>query len=337
MNKTISKHAQEASNSSRPSLYGAAKETTENPAAFSILKGIEPQRQRPRVRLHMAWAAPLMALAAVVLVAALNNGFDQLASFETPSIPDSIKETRKDAAPAATPPVATSGTAEPALQPAVEPAVATIISEENKTGALTGAMAAADSGETTEIPAQEPRQTTVQTTEVVAVTAAAALAAPKIDSATTPANAQTQREEQGKLSASRERPAARRDDAAVADARGAESKKKTGKDKDVDLIAALLTHVSSGSKAPVSEAQKKATSNSPTVQRSSLGTGSKREQKTSANRDVVTAAPGESTESLVKRCKALGFFEGELCRLRICSGMWGKDAACPSNTPHQVD
>lgn len=337
MNKTISKHAQEASIPSRPSLYGAAKETSENAAAFSILKGIEPQRQRPRVRLHMAWAAPLMALAAVVLVAALNNGFDQLASFETPSIPDSIKETRKDAAPAATPPVATSGTAEPALQPAVEPAVATIISEENKTGLPVAATVAADSGATAEMPAQEPGRTTVQTTEVVAVTTAAALVAPKIASAMTPASTQPQREEQGKLGASRERPAARRDDAAVADARGVASKKNTGKDKDVDLIAALLTHVSSGAKAPVSEKPKKATSNSPTVRTSSLGGSSKLEQKTSANRDVVIAGPGESTESLVKRCKALGFFDGELCRLRICSGMWGKDAACPSNTPSQVD
>jgi hypothetical protein len=41
-------------------------------------------------------------------------------------------------------------------------------------------------------------------------------------------------------------------------------------------------------------------------------------------------AQGETTEALVKRCLALGFLEGQLCRIRICSGLWGKDSACPS-------
>lgn len=332
MNKTTSKQAQEASISRRPSLYGAAKGTSENAATFSILKGIESSRRRPNPKLRMAWAAPLMALGAVVLVAALNNGFDQLASFETPLISDSIKAARKDEAPTSTIPVVASGTAELA----VEPAVAKIISDENKPGQLSIAMVSADSGATAQTPAQEPSPATVQAPDA-AVTAAATVAAPKIATLTAPANAQAQRKEQAKPSFSRERPAARRDDVAVADANGATSKKNTGKDKDVDLIAALLTHVSSGAKAPSSEAPKKVTTSPPAVRTSSLGTNAKREQKTAANRDIVTAGPSESTESLVKRCKALGFFEGELCRLRICSGMWGKDAACPFTTSNQVD
>jgi hypothetical protein len=46
-------------------------------------------------------------------------------------------------------------------------------------------------------------------------------------------------------------------------------------------------------------------------------------------RDIVVPAPGELTESLVKRCRRLGLIEGELCRVRICSGIWGRDPACP--------
>ena len=47
------------------------------------------------------------------------------------------------------------------------------------------------------------------------------------------------------------------------------------------------------------------------------------------NRDIVVRTAGQSTEALVKRCRALGLLEGELCRVRICSGLWGSDPACP--------
>ena len=49
-----------------------------------------------------------------------------------------------------------------------------------------------------------------------------------------------------------------------------------------------------------------------------------------ANPDVVIRTQADTTESLVKRCGTLGLLEGHLCRARICSGLWGKDAACPS-------
>lgn len=53
-------------------------------------------------------------------------------------------------------------------------------------------------------------------------------------------------------------------------------------------------------------------------------------------RDVVTRESSVSTGELVRRCKTLGFFEGMLCRIRVCSNQWGKDPACPqSSAPAQ--
>ncbi|HZW11672.1 MAG TPA: hypothetical protein VFF81_00580 [Noviherbaspirillum sp.] len=326
MNKTISNQAQAANSSSRPSLYAGVHGTPENAATFSILKGIEPHCSRPKLRLRMAWAAPLMALAAVILVAALNNGFDQLASFETPSIPESFQDARMAAASAPT-------TSPVAPEAASEPAVATIVSEESKPEWQPSAAVASEPGPAKEMPVQEPKTTN----DAVVAAAVPTLDAPKAASAMTPASARNDGGEQGKASASRDRPSMRKENPAVADAKEQATKKSTGKDKDVDLIAALLTHVSSGSKVTASDGQKKANASSPAVRTSLVGAGGKREQKDGVNRDVVIASPGETTESLVKRCKSLGFFEGELCRLRICSGMWGKDAACPSTTVKEID
>jgi hypothetical protein len=55
------------------------------------------------------------------------------------------------------------------------------------------------------------------------------------------------------------------------------------------------------------------------------------------NRDIVLRTSGESTNSLLKKCDALGFFEGQLCRLRICSGLWGKEDACPAGVMVERD
>jgi hypothetical protein len=54
------------------------------------------------------------------------------------------------------------------------------------------------------------------------------------------------------------------------------------------------------------------------------------EKRAEFNREIVVRAPGESTQSLVNRCRALGLIEGELCRVRICTGIWGIDPACPA-------
>lgn len=46
------------------------------------------------------------------------------------------------------------------------------------------------------------------------------------------------------------------------------------------------------------------------------------------SRDVVERRDGDSTATLLARCKQLGLIEGMLCRSRICSGRWEADAAC---------
>jgi hypothetical protein len=104
-------------------------------------------------------------------------------------------------------------------------------------------------------------------------------------------------------------------------------------DADVDLIAALLSRVQNKTSKPgnVSAVEKPAQAITATEARSpelhaSLGSRT-------ANSDVVIRTQADTTESLVKRCGALGFIEGQFCRARICSGLWGKDAACPLSSP----
>lgn len=51
----------------------------------------------------------------------------------------------------------------------------------------------------------------------------------------------------------------------------------------------------------------------------------------STNQDIVERKPGESTASLLKRCKKLGSLEGSLCSERICSGHWKNDPDCAAH------
>ncbi len=114
----------------------------------------------------------------------------------------------------------------------------------------------------------------------------------------------------------------------------ASSAKSNTKDGDVDLIAALLSQVSRPNTTDKNVPRKSTETPSAKV-RSAVGESSsaKREKYGESNRDIVVArTSNESTEALVKRCRALGFFEGELCRMRICSGRWGTDPACPGNS-----
>lgn len=93
------------------------------------------------------------------------------------------------------------------------------------------------------------------------------------------------------------------------------------KDRDVALLEALIAHAA---EQPVraSESPKKSAKNTPPPASATLA-------KTGENsRDFVERKPGDSTESLLVRCKQLGFFEGGLCRWRMCSGRWDTDAAC---------
>jgi hypothetical protein len=100
-------------------------------------------------------------------------------------------------------------------------------------------------------------------------------------------------------------------------------------DRDVDLIAALLTRVSSADAAekPAKSAVSPKSRNVPTRQKNSPVTSSGEKP----NPALVLNPVHESLGTLVRRCRTRGLVEGELCRLRVCSGSWGKDAACPAS------
>ena len=103
------------------------------------------------------------------------------------------------------------------------------------------------------------------------------------------------------------------------------SPRQKGKDKDVELIAALLSHVSQPDTTTKEPGQKKL------MAVTSAQTSPVAEKEPGINRDVVVWSRGDSAESLVKRCQELGFIERELCRMRICSDLWGKTPACPTS------
>jgi hypothetical protein len=100
---------------------------------------------------------------------------------------------------------------------------------------------------------------------------------------------------------------------------------KTTKDGDVDLIAALIARVTPPD-TNVKDSKPGVTVTPPAKQPASQP----KHKSTDPGRDVIAKTNEESTENLVKRCKTLGFFEGELCRVRICSKLWGVDPACPA-------
>ncbi|MEO5794779.1 MAG: hypothetical protein ABIP34_07125 [Rhodoferax sp.] len=82
-------------------------------------------------------------------------------------------------------------------------------------------------------------------------------------------------------------------------------------DNDVDLISALVAH----------------TENQP-IPESTAPPQSRKAASARVNQDIVERQHGDSTVSLLKRCKRLGGTEAKLCHRRICSGASSNDAAC---------
>lgn len=95
-------------------------------------------------------------------------------------------------------------------------------------------------------------------------------------------------------------------------------------DSDVDLLEAVVAHVSGRSTGVAKPAAK---SVKPVSGRSAA----------SDKPDVVPHTGVDKTADgvgeLVQRCQAIGGIEGLLCRNRVCDGHWGSDAACPANRP----
>lgn len=103
----------------------------------------------------------------------------------------------------------------------------------------------------------------------------------------------------------------------------------SGKDSDVDLIAALVSHVSRGNNSGKENRKRSAKATAD----ARAAASARKDRRTDPGHDIVVRNDGDSTETLVKRCRALGLIEGELCRVRICSGRWGIDPACPGAVP----
>ncbi|UIN21231.1 hypothetical protein [Herbaspirillum frisingense] len=109
-----------------------------------------------------------------------------------------------------------------------------------------------------------------------------------------------------------------------------EKKKKPAKaqpkhDSDVDLIKALVARTPEADKK--GQARESA-SGAPARKLAQNDAAAAAKHTGGRNVDVVERSGKESTESLLQRCHALGFIEGEFCRWRICSGRWDSDAAC---------
>lgn len=117
-----------------------------------------------------------------------------------------------------------------------------------------------------------------------------------------------------------------------------EKKKKTAKaeirnDSDVDLIKALVARSGEVEKKRSNAATNNASGGNGAnadgaAQKSAQAHAGATKSKEARNVDVVERRNGESTASLLQRCHALGFVEGEFCRWRICSGRWDSDPAC---------
>jgi hypothetical protein len=94
-------------------------------------------------------------------------------------------------------------------------------------------------------------------------------------------------------------------------------------DRDASLLAALAAY---GEGRPAKDINKEVAPIAKPVSKTPAKAGKGEFDPTQG---VVTREPRLSTGELVRRCKTLGFFEGLLCRMRVCSNLWGKDPACP--------
>jgi hypothetical protein len=105
-------------------------------------------------------------------------------------------------------------------------------------------------------------------------------------------------------------------------------------DKDVNLLAALIQHNSGvvGTSGPMPRTPAIGKTSASLLPKTnaldSPAPGKMARVSSAPAREVVERQGSESTTALLQRCGALGFIEGELCRVRICSGLWDTDAAC---------
>lgn len=120
---------------------------------------------------------------------------------------------------------------------------------------------------------------------------------------------------------------------AITKGRSGSSRVVKHKDGVVNLIAMFLTRTQQDSSSEKGAGKDLQTNALPEVDSSEKHT---RLGRQTPNSEVVIRTQADTTESLVQRCGTLGLIEGHLCRARICSGLWGKDAACPAGSTAPV-
>lgn len=101
------------------------------------------------------------------------------------------------------------------------------------------------------------------------------------------------------------------------------------KDGDVELIAALLNRVSAKLEPSAGESVRKPGPGE--VQKRPMAGPQKKNKKSGNIRETIALPSVDSAELQLKRCGSLGFFEAEMCRLRICAGRWGSAPGCPEH------
>jgi hypothetical protein len=289
--------------SARPSLYSGTA-SSDNAEIFSILGALEPARPSRHIG---KWVA-LLVLTLLVCGGAL-AAFTKLPYLHSPAAADSVRAPQHADAQGPAIPASSVPAAPVSASPAVPPSVARIVTDE---------------------PIEQPARAEAEliakaNTEASAVDHVSAVAARR------PAGS-----EEKPIPSTVNAPVAvqkpRPGHAARAPAPRHDRKKdvKRRDDRDVDLIAALLTRASgtTGTEKSAATAKASKTSAARGMQNASATTVATDKPK----RDlVVVRQTGETMTSVIHRCRALGLIEGELCRLRVCADKWGKDAACPSS------
>lgn len=305
---------QPVAHAGRPSLYGESEKLPIEEEAFSILGRLEPNRKRRITARRIAWTTPLLSLAAVGLVLGLNGGFPDVdlpaggntASSGELARPQSIAAGRQLAAMPADAAASTAASTQGAMI-----AAEYLLEQDGGQG-----------GEAAMSSTEAQRGTVVTHAAYEAlpgvVLVAGAVANRNLPAA--PAASGVARQAQthsGQTSAAARTPVRT-------------GTRKAAKDKDVELIGALLAHVSAHVSAPAA-APAKAPSRKPQA------ASAARRTRTAPSRENAGQIAGVSIDAQVKRCRELGFFEGEMCRLRVCSDQWGKNPACPASPPAASD
>lgn len=302
----------------RPSLYTSESPgmTTEKPA--SILASLEPDRTR--LSTSRTW---LFSLALIVLAAGISYWAYVSAIFQKPIAVPAWVETALNISKE--PAQVVHRTEQPIVARLDKPVEAR--TEESQAATIvtepvppSGMQTVATSTETPGVVAAPNNETAAKksTEPLASATVASSEAKPPVAQKT------DTKESAAHESAPAAKPANRVAEKAHPRQHVKSGASKKGKDDDVNLIAALLARVSPHAEAAGKQGGHKRTVASPSH------AGTVGQNQIASNRDVVIRSDGDTTESLLKRCKSLGFFEGELCRIRICSSLWGKDPACPA-------